>query len=77
MALVSKELAAWKMEAGVTTPLMYRLRYPHKELIIYTSQPGWLIGKGGKLIGKYTTLLQAKLGNDFAVSMVETDQEII
>lgn len=44
-------LREWKKEAKSTKPLQYK--YKDGILEIYTSQPGYLIGKAGWLFNKY------------------------
>lgn len=45
-----------------------------KTLKIYTSQPGFLIGKGGSLVDKYNKIFKQELGTCFEkIEMVETD----
>lgn len=44
-------LKEWKKEAKSTKPLQYK--YKDGVLTIYTSQPGYLIGKAGHLYNKY------------------------
>lgn len=54
-------LKRWMTEAQVETPLLIRYDYEKLKLIIYTTDPGKLIGYHGKTITKYSKLLNEKL----------------
>lgn len=75
--MFKRELEKWKKESGATYPILYKLRYLPKELSIFTAQPGWLIGKGGVLIDKYTAILKEILGDELVINMVETEYDVI
>lgn len=47
----------WCKEAGVTSPVGYYINLGGRTITIYTDRPGWLIGKGGCLVDKYTERL--------------------
>lgn len=49
-------LKNWKTEAGAHRgPILFRVK--DHVLYVYTSQPGYLIGYGGKLIEKYKSMI--------------------
>ena len=75
--MISNELKDWKAEAKVTSHIMYRYSICNEELTICTSQPGWLIGKAGCLINKYTEILSNKLGHVVTIKLVETCSDVI
>lgn len=52
---------------------MVQFRYRDGILTIYTSQPGYLIGKADYLVYKYEDIFRNKLRNFDKVSFVETD----
>ena len=37
---------------------MYDVNYDTREILIYTTRPGWLIGKAGCLVNKYTEIMK-------------------
>ena len=53
-----KVISLWKMEAHLSEPVMYDVNYDTKEILIYTTRPGWLIGKAGCLVNKYTEVMK-------------------
>ena len=48
---IQKIMKKWKEESGATRVIQFK--YRSGILTIYTSQPGWLIGKAGVLSDKY------------------------
>ena len=52
---LEKILNKWAKEAKAYQPISYK--YDSGTLYIYTSQPGYLIGKAGSLSGKYRTII--------------------
>ena len=53
-----KVISLWKMEACLSEPVMYDVNYDTREILIYTTRPGWLIGKAGCLVNKYTEVMK-------------------
>ena len=53
-----KVISLWKMEARLSEPVMYDVNYDTWEILIYTTRPGWLIGKEGCLVNKYTEVMK-------------------
>lgn len=47
-------LERWCKEAGIKEPVGYTKDYSNKTYIIYTRQPGYMIGLHGTLAKKYT-----------------------
>lgn len=71
--VIQKIIKQWKEEAGTDRIVQWKLCMD-KTLKIYTSQPGWLIGKGGVLIDKYNKIFKQELGTCFEkIEIVETD----
>lgn len=66
-------LKAWKEESGVTRVIQFRYNYSDRVLTIYTSQPGWLIGRGGDIYKKYNEILKQEIRDFNRVDLVETD----
>ncbi|MEY8352547.1 hypothetical protein AALB39_04230 [Lachnospiraceae bacterium 54-53] len=68
---IKKILKAWKKESG--TDRVIQFRYRGGILKIYTSQPGWLIGRSGVLHDKYEQLLKGEIYDFKAIEFIETD----
>lgn len=64
-------LKRWKAEAGAKRVIQFR--YSKGVLTIYTSQPGFLIGKAGKLHEKYNNIFENELQGFKKIMFVETD----
>lgn len=67
---IRKILKDWKEEAGATRVIQYR--YRNGLLTIFTSQPGWLIGKAGVLVDKYREILKKEIYDFEKLEFVET-----
>ena len=67
---IDQVLQEWVNEAKATDPICY---YPSDDgtLRIYTSQPGYLIGKSGNLVGKFEKKLREKCHNIKGIHFVE------
>lgn len=65
---ICKILGRWKKEASVEDALLITYDYDKKKLIIYTTRPGYLIGRGGERIKRYSELLRNELRIKFGVS---------
>lgn len=72
---VEEILKEWKRKSGSTKPLMYRIK--DNVLSIYTSQPGWLIGKGAYLVDEYSAKIKERFKKDITVSIYEVEYTII
>lgn len=72
MVCFVKILKEWKNEACVKYPTLFKYNRTDNELIIYTSRPGLYIGVHGKLVDKYTKILQKEYPELKAVKFVET-----
>lgn len=66
---VEKIILEWKKEAKADKPVQFS--YKNNELFIYTSQPGYLIGKAGVLYNKYKVKLMESFDNCDFVHIVE------
>ena len=69
---IQQIMRQWKTESGSTRVCQFKL---DKEgiLNIYTSQPGFYIGKYGALVFKYREILKSKFPSIKNVNFVETD----
>lgn len=52
------KMSDWKREAKIDTPVLYRFDNEQQKLYIYTTKPGYMIGKYGSLVEKYKLLLK-------------------
>jgi ribosomal protein S3 len=59
----------WMKEAKTDKPVQFN--YHNSEVYIYTSQPGYLIGKAGALYNKYKALLMDSFDNCDRVHIIE------
>jgi ribosomal protein S3 len=66
---ICKIIHQWKLEAGVDTAVIIKYDYRKKKMMIFTTKPGYLIGKAGALRMKYSSLLLPRLVSKF------TDQD--
>ena len=67
---IQKILKSWKNESGATRVIQFK--YRNGILEIFTSQPGWLIGKAGVLVDKYTEILKRELHDFKELKFIET-----
>lgn len=62
----------WCNEAGVTSPVGYYNNLGDRTMTIYTDKPGWLIGKGGCLVDKFTKqLCEEFFAKEYHVKFIE------
>lgn len=64
-------LENWKKDSKSVQPLMYTVR--GKTVTVYTTQPGWYIGKAGCLIDKYIALFKQIFGDEVELKIVEAN----
>lgn len=69
---ICKILKQWQEESGATSPIQFKTPHATGILTIYTSQPGWLIGKAGCYVEKYEKIL--KKCNTFEVKSIEIQE---
>lgn len=50
---INRVIQHWKDDAHLHEPIMYDINYDTKEITIYTTRPGWLIGVGSECINRY------------------------
>lgn len=55
---ISETIQYWKDDAHIHEPIMYDINWETREITIYTTRPGWLIGKAGCLVNKYTEIMK-------------------
>ena len=70
-------LKEWKRECRATTIVQFSYNYITGILIIYTSQPGYFIGKSGCYINKYLELCKRDNSSFNNIEIYETDMTII
>lgn len=58
----------WKREAGVKYPCLFKYNSVEHSITIFTSMPGFFIGRGGCLVDKY----KKKLNSQLYVRRIET-----
>ena len=56
---IERVIFHWKGDAGLQEPVMYDVNYDTKEILIYSTRPGWLIGRKGELVYKYEDFMRA------------------
>lgn len=71
MYKIQKILKKWKKESGVMRVIQYT--YKNGLLTIYTSQPGWLIGKKGELANKYIQIFKKEIPDFKDLTFIETE----
>lgn len=69
--LIQKIIKKWKKEAGASRVIQWT--YRQGVLTIYTSEPGYLIGKAGILSNKYGDIFRKELPNFIHYQIVETN----
>jgi len=74
---IGKIIKQWKDEAGCRGVIQYKYSYLTKTLTIYTTYPGYLIGKGGSIVDKYRTILKDEFREDISIQFIETELEYI
>ena len=68
---IQRIVKQWKEEAGVTRVIQWT--YKDGILTLYTAQPGFMIGKAGKLFDKYYSILRRGVYGLTELKFVETD----
>lgn len=68
---VKADIERWRNEAKVDVPVMCKIK--DNNITIYTTLPGYLIGKGGQLINKYIQIFKNKYGEDIKINIIETE----
>lgn len=71
--IINKILKNWKQEAKATRVIQYEYNEPEGVLYLYTSRPGYLIGKGDILLNKYTDILKNSLPNFKKIHFIKTN----
>ena len=52
-----KIMNAWKKESGVTSAILWKYDHKRDKICLYTTRPGWFIGKNGERYNKYNAML--------------------
>lgn len=66
-------LREWKEESQTRGVIQFNFDFRTGQLTIYTSFPGWLIGKAGCYFDKYNKKLQEQISTFKSIKIVETD----
>lgn len=78
MEYIFKILKAWKeesmMERGV---IQFKYNYSTGILVLYTTYPGWLIGKAGCHINKYTEIFKNEIYGFNSIEFIQTDYNYV
>lgn len=61
----------WLNEIGFTEPVGYYRNSFKKEMEVYTTRPGVLIGKAGVHVRKFEKMLSEEFGGEWKVKFVE------
>lgn len=69
--IIQKILKQWKHERGAKRVIQFK--YREGILSIFTSEPGYMIGKGGCLVYKYENILKEEFSNFKKIEFTETD----
>ena len=64
-------LKKWLDKIGHTNPVGYYYNYSKKEIELYTTRPGFLIGKHGVHIFEFKDMLKEEFGYEWTVKFVE------
>lgn len=68
---IQRIIREWKKESKTTRVIQFQ--YKRGILTIYTSQPGWLIGRRGVLVDKYFEIFKKELLDLKELKFEETD----
>lgn len=68
---IQKIIKKWKEESGASRVIQFK--YKNGELTIFTSQPGYLIGKAGVLADKYRDIMEHEFSNFKDLKFLETN----
>lgn len=81
--IINEVIRDWCDECGIPyTSVMFRKLWQNPgEIEVFTDRPGWLIGKAGVMLNKYTEKLQEKInkykGNEIiSIKIIETERVI-
>ena len=64
-------LKKWLNKIGYTKPVGYYYNYSKKEIELYTTRPGLLIGKHGVHIFEFKDMLKEEFGYEWTVKFVQ------
>lgn len=74
--MIKSIIRQWKYEAGVDSPIMFKYD-SSGEITIYTSQPGFLVGKAGTIINKFKLIFQNELRGFTGIKLQEVFREYV
>lgn len=69
--IIQKILKYWKQESGAKRVIQFR--YRDGILSLFTSEPGYMIGKAGCLVYKYEDILKKEFSDFIKVEFIETN----
>lgn len=70
-------LEKWKREARAGGVIQFKFNCITGHLKVYTSHPGWLIGKAGYLVEKYRIIFKEKIPEFKTLEIIETDNYFV
>ena len=77
---ILKIVSDWKKEAGVKTPVLYKFDRKRNKMVLYTTRPGFMIGRAGVLYNKYEALLKNDIrGREYVkngIDIVECEEGV-
>jgi ribosomal protein S3 len=77
MKQIYEILKEWKEESKAGGVIQFKYDYRTGELTIYTSYPGWLIGRAGCCVNKYSDILKEQIPSFKSLKIIETDYYFI
>jgi ribosomal protein S3 len=75
--MIKAILSSWKEEVNVQGVIQYKLSFTTRELTIFTSKPGYFIGKAGCHVDKYLKMLKEKHLGIESIKFQEVDSFVI
>jgi ribosomal protein S3 len=73
MEKIYEILKEWKTESKTNGVIQFNYSYRTGNLTIYTSYPGWFIGKAGCYFDKYTNMLKNQMSSFKSIKIIETN----
>lgn len=73
MKYICEIIKKWKEESGCGGVVQFKYSHSTGILIIYSAYPGYLIGKSGFFVDKYSKIFKNEVSEFTKVEFVETD----
>lgn len=77
MRHIENILKQWKKESGCSGGILFKYSYSDGILSIYSGYPGYLIGKAGCHVFKYTEICKDKILGFTNFNFVQTERHVI